>query len=264
MLTNAAIAVFSLRPVASSPNAILWSASSRRSERCHAANAKPPGASVMILIGQYDSPFVRRVGVALHLYGMAWTHWPWSTFGDGDRLAAYNPLRRVPTLVLGDGAPGDEVLTESGAILDHLDQCAGPDRALVPPAGPARRAILRVCALATGACDKMVSLFYERALHDAASDLWIARCETQLGAVLDRLEAERAGGAGDWWFGDRIRHADIAVTCMMRFLGEVHPAVAARRSLPALTALAERCEALDAFRAIVQPFSPPAGTADAA
>ncbi len=68
----------------------------------------------MILIGQYDSPFVRRVGIAMHIYGIAFEHRPWSTFGDGDKVAGFNPLRRVPTLVLDDG----EVLIESGAILD--------------------------------------------------------------------------------------------------------------------------------------------------
>src|SRR3984893_4699173 len=57
----------------------------------------------MILIGQYDSPFVRRVAIALRLYGIGYEHRPWSTFGDADRIAAFNPLRRVPTLVLDDG-----------------------------------------------------------------------------------------------------------------------------------------------------------------
>ena len=65
----------------------------------------------MILIGQYNSPFVRRVGIALHLYGMAFEHRPWSTFSDADRIAPFNPLRRVPTLVLDDG----EALIESAA-----------------------------------------------------------------------------------------------------------------------------------------------------
>src|ERR1700704_5589523 len=48
----------------------------------------------MILIGQYDSPFVRRVAIALRLYGLPFEHRPWSTFGEGDKIAPYNPLRR--------------------------------------------------------------------------------------------------------------------------------------------------------------------------
>ena len=43
----------------------------------------------MILIGQYDSPFVRRVTIALRLYGIEFEHRPWSTFGDADKIAPY-------------------------------------------------------------------------------------------------------------------------------------------------------------------------------
>src|SRR5471032_742992 len=115
----------------------------------------------MILIGQYDSPFVRRVAIALRLYGLPFEHRPWSTFGDADRIAAFNPLRRVPTLVLDSG----EVLIESGAILDHLDASVGPSRAMIADTGDSRRHALKVCALATGLADKAVSLTYERVLH---------------------------------------------------------------------------------------------------
>jgi glutathione S-transferase len=80
--------------------------------------------STMILIGQYDSPFVRRVAIALDLYGHVFEPRPWSTFGDGDKIAPYNPLRRVPTLVLDDG----EALIESTAILDTLDELADRKR----------------------------------------------------------------------------------------------------------------------------------------
>jgi len=116
----------------------------------------------MILIGQFDSPFVRRVAIALELYGLQYEHRPWSTFGDAELIAPYNPLRRVPILVLPDIEP----LIESAAILDYLDELVGPGRALIAESGPARRQALKICALATGLNDKAVSLFYERALHD--------------------------------------------------------------------------------------------------
>jgi glutathione S-transferase len=207
----------------------------------------------MILIGQYDSPFVRRVAVALRLYGMAYEHRPWSTFGDAEKLAAFNPLRRVPTLVLDD----DETLIDSGVILDWLDELAGPARALMPAAGVGRRQALKLCALATGLGDKAVALVYERVLHDQASALWQARCETQIAAVLGVLEADRAERATPYWFGDAIGHADIAVACVLRFLREAHPMAFDAARWSALAAHAARCEALAAFQGVVQAFDPP-------
>lgn len=204
----------------------------------------------MILIGQYDSPFVRRVAVALQLYGMAYEHRPWSVFGDSDKLAAINPLKRVPTLVADDGA----ALVDSGAILDWLDDLAGPERALIARSGLERRDALRVCALATGLADKAVSLVYERAVHQRATPVWVARCRSQIDGVLAALEADRAARPGPWWFGERLGHADVAVACMLRFLDEAHPDVFEAAHWPALSAHAAACEALPAFAAVVQPF----------
>lgn len=209
----------------------------------------------MILIGQYDSPFVRRVAIALRLYGFAFEHRPWSTFGDADKIAPFNPLRRVPTLVLDDG----EVLIESWAILDHLDECVGKGKAMIASAGAVRRRALKTCALATGLGDKAVSLVYERVLHAERSDLWMERCRTQISGVLDALEAERGNIKSPWWFGERIGHADIAVGCVLRFTKEAHPGVFDAGRWPALAVHAEACEDLPAFCEIVQPFLAPEG-----
>jgi glutathione S-transferase len=219
-----------------------------------------PGAQIrvepgMILIGQYDSPFVRRVAVALRLYGFDFEHRPWSTFGDADKIAPFNPLRRVPTLVLDDG----EVLIESGAILDYLDERVGRDRAMIASSGAARRRALKTCALATGLGDKAVSLVYERVLHAERSEVWIERCRTQIAAVLDVLEAERSKLSSPWWFGERIGHADIAAGCVLRFTREAHPGVFDAGRWPALAAHGDACEALPAFREIAQPFLAPEG-----
>lgn len=203
----------------------------------------------MILIGQYDSPFVRRVAVALELYGLAYEQRPWSVFGDADKLAQFNPLRRVPTLVADDGV----ALIESAAILDWLDEQVGPTRALIAEAGLERRAALKVCALATGLADKAVSLVYERVIHERGTPVWVDRCRAQIGGVLGVLEADRAG-RGDYWFGDRIGHADIMVACALRFVREAHPGVFDAARWPALAAHADACEALPAFQAVTQPF----------
>jgi len=97
----------------------------------------------MELIGSYGSPFVRRVAVTLHLYGMAFTQLPLGTVPDAAAIRAKNPLGRVPALVLDDG----EVLIDSLFIIDWMDEQAGA-RALVPRAGAERRRVNRLTALA--------------------------------------------------------------------------------------------------------------------
>jgi glutathione S-transferase len=207
----------------------------------------------MILIGQYDSPFVRRVGIALRLYGIPFEHRPWSTFGDADKLRRFNPLTRVPTLVLDDG----EVLIESHIILDYLDGLVPEDNRMLPAEEPARHQALRIAALATGLGDKAVSLFYEKRLHKEVSDLWVARCRLQIAGALAALEAERATRSTDYWFGSRIGHADIVVATVLRFISEAHRGVFDIADFPALAAHSARLEALPVFKDISQEFIPP-------
>ena len=207
----------------------------------------------MILIGQYDSPYVRRVGIALALYGLPFEHRPWSTFADADKIRPYNPLTRVPTLVLDDG----DVLFDSPSILDYLDGRVPPERALFPTTEPARHRALAVAALATGFADKAVSLFYEKRMHETVSEAWVARCRQQVAGALAALESDRAGRPGPYWFGERIGHADIAVACALRFAAEALPGLVPLADAPALAAHAQRCEDLPAFRQIQQPFIPP-------
>jgi glutathione S-transferase len=204
----------------------------------------------MILIGQYDSPFVRRVGIALRLYGMEFEHRPWSVFGDGDAVRALNPLMRVPVLVLDDGF----ALSDSHMMLDYLDSRV--TEPLFPRDEPARHRALKVAALATGLAEKAVSLFYERKLHAAPSAHWQGRLRTQIGSVIDALEADRAARTGPWWFGQRLGHADIAVACALRFVQDAHTGLLGPVP-PCLAAHAAACEALPVFGEISQPFDAP-------
>jgi glutathione S-transferase len=216
-------------------------------------NPSPPETSTSLtLIGQYDSPFVRRVAIVLTHYGLPYRHLPWSVWADAEKLATYTPLRRVPVLVLEDGS----VLVESFAILETLDERAGEGRALLPRSGPVRREGLRVSAFAAGLADKAVSLLYEHVLREPAARnaVWAERCGKQIRDTLDLLERERQQRETPYWFGDSPTHADIAVACALRFTREAHPALVVSIG-PALEAHARRCEALDTFRAVIQPLT---------
>jgi len=213
----------------------------------------------MKLIGQFDSPFVRRVGIALRFYAMPFEHVPWSVFRDAELIARYNPLRRVPTLVLDDG----RVLTETLVCLDFLDEEVttgngdSSERLLLPRSGLLRSEGLRLSALAGGAADKAVSLAYEREVRENPSKNWLERCTKQVHECLDCLESERASRKSTFLFGERISHADIAMTCVYTFVTSAHPGFLTPEQLPALRAHAERCEAMSEFSSVFQPFDIP-------
>lgn len=208
----------------------------------------------MILIGQYDSSFVRRVGIALTLYEIPFEHRPWSVFGDAGKIAELNPLTRVPTLVLDDGT----VLVDSPSMIDHIDRMVPPQRRMLAADGRERTEGMRVMALATGLADKAVALFYEKVLHEQVSETWAGRCAGQIAGTLKVLEAERAARRGAFWFGDRIGHADVAVACALRHANDSHPGAIDWSIHPALAAHCEKLEAMPVLRAISQPFIPPA------
>jgi glutathione S-transferase len=199
----------------------------------------------MILVGQYDSPFVRRVAVSLRLLGFAYEHDTRSVFGDFDSMRATNPLGRIPSLVLGDG----EVLIDSAAILDWLDETVGPERALIPRSGPERRRALRLLALAAGAVDKAGAAAYERIIRPQARRWpeWIARCRTQAEGAIAALA--RAA----WPDSGPLDQVQITTVCMLRYVLMTDPALLPRERYPALLALSERCEALPEFQATYPP-----------
>jgi glutathione S-transferase len=195
----------------------------------------------VILVGQYDSPFVRRVGISLRVLGFDYAHDTRSVFGDFDAMRKVNPLGRIPSLVLDDG----EVLVDSAAILDWLDQSVGPQRALTPTAGPERRRALQLIALAAGAVEKAGAAVYERMMrpeHLRWPD-WIDRCRTQAAGGVAKLEAEPWPDAG------ALTQAEISTACLVAYLRLADPDLLGQGRYPALEALSERCEARPEFAA---------------
>ena len=206
----------------------------------------------MILIGLLDSPFARRVAIALTLTGHAFDHRAWSVGADFDQIRAYSPLGRVPVLVLDDGV----VLTESAAILDWIEHEPG-GQVLLPSGGTQRRDAMRLIGLASGAADRAVALALERIFHPEPmrSQAFLERCATQVEGALAALDADCAARRGHWLVGEAMSLADITVAAYTTYICEALPLDIGR--WPALAAHVARCEALEVFKQFYAPFYVP-------
>jgi glutathione S-transferase len=201
----------------------------------------------MKLIGQYDSPFTRRVGITMSLYGLTFEHSTWSVFGNADELGTINPLIRVPTLMLETG----EALIETAAIVDYLDSLVPPEKRLLPQQHPERYRVQQVVSLASGVSDMAVRLFYEQRLHDVPSEAYVARLTKQITQTLAVLEQRLPSISV-------MTQADIAITCMYRHLSECHPTLTTKGRYPNIEKHCAAHEAQQIFIDISQAFIAPA------
>ncbi len=208
----------------------------------------------MVLIGMFDSPFVRRVAVSMKLLEFRFEHKNWSVGRDQMQIRKVNPLGRVPVLVLDDG----EVLTESSAILDYLDDRVGQARALLPVTGVPRRKALALMALATGAAEKAVQQIYEGFFRppEKRHEPWVQRLREQMDGALALLDRAAAEEGDDWLVDQGLTQADITVTCAFTYIDEALKPD--RKLYPALRRHVARCEKMPAFKACYAPFEMPA------
>jgi glutathione S-transferase len=193
----------------------------------------------MILVGQYDSPFVRRVAISLKLLGFAYEHDTRSVFGDFHSMLKTNPLGRIPTLVLDDGSS----LIDSATILDWLDETVGPEHALIPRTGASRVEALQRIAVATGTIDKIGAANYERLIRPSQVRWpeWTERLLTQCRGGLEALNAL------DWPEG-RVSQAEITTGCLLFYIKVTDPETLPLGRYPVLDKLAARLGAMAEFR----------------
>jgi len=194
----------------------------------------------MILVGQFDSPFVRRVAVTLNHYHLRFERNRLSVFHPA--MVEINPMMRVPSLIIDGG----ETLYDSGAIIDYLDEMVGPQKALTQRDGDERRQVLQAIAMATGSMEKTISVVYERHFHapQGIAHEWTVRCMAQLSGALVHLDAH---AQEPWYLGRKFTQADVTLGCLIGYLKLRLPEAFPLGRYPRLERLSERCEALDAF-----------------
>ena len=201
----------------------------------------------MQLIGRYFSPYARRVGVTLQIYGLPYEHTSISAFGDDKAIVTEtNPIGRIPILILDDG----EALIDSATILDYLDELVGPEKALTPPAGVARRRILTLLGIATGAVEKAVQTVYEVRFRpeEKRHAPWVEMCAQQ---AIDGFEYLDRQAVMPWMRGDKPTQADVTVVSFWEFLKLANADLARRIECPNIVAIAARARELPAFQATI-------------
>ena len=191
----------------------------------------------MKLIGRFMSPFTRRVAVSLTIQGVELEHLDLSTATESDEIRKYNPMVRVPTVILDDGTR----LVDSAAILDWFDEQASSGNRLIPAGGADRRDILQLVSWATAAGDKTVIAFYERTRRPEEMVYLpsVEGAESQILEAFGVLE-QAASETEGWLVGDRISQADISAIIFLQFARIVLPHLFEQNTFPALDALRAR------------------------
>jgi glutathione S-transferase len=197
-----------------------------------------------VLVGQYDSPFVRRVAVVLHHYGMPFERRVLSTFADFEAMLALSPLGKVPVLILPDG----DAVWDSRAILDIVHRQADPGHVLLPADEARRRRVLQIEAAGIGLAEKTYERNFEvkRRAPGTQDPAHIARVERQITSTLAWLAAQRPE---PYFLGTTLTIADLTTAIALTYLRHRLPALCRAGSHPALDRHNAACEALPACTA---------------
>ena len=198
------------------------------------------------VVGNYISPYVRKVLACLELKGLTYDIDPITPFVGDERFSELSPLRRVPILI-----EGDLVLNDSSVICQYLE-----DRVPSPSLYPADVAQRAKARWLEEYCDTHLAnvlvwkLFYQKAIlrrvfHEETDQDVVERALTvEIPAALDYLEKQlpEQGFA----FGE-LSIADISMASYFRTASFVRYAIDAAR-WPRAAALVERTQALPAFQ----------------
>ena len=202
-------------------------------------------AETLTVIGNYLSPYVRKVLVCLELKGIPYRIDPIAPFVGNEDFSRLSPLRRIPVLI-----EGDLVLNDSTVICEYLqDRFPAPS---LYPADPVERAKARwLEEYADSYLGDVViwRMFFQkgvrRFLFNQGTDEEVVRRarEEELPLALDYLEPRLPGGG--WIFGE-LSIADISIASFFRNAAFVRYQVDPLR-WPRTAAFVARALALPAF-----------------
>ena len=166
----------------------------------------------MKLIGTTTSPYVRKTRIVLAEKKIEYEFVLDSPWEEGTGVPNFNPLGKVPILVLDD----DSNLFDSRVICEYLDNAA-PNNRMLPQANRERTQVKRWEALADGICDAAANIVLEnRRKPTQRSKDWITRQKDKVERGV-KMMADDLGEAS-WCHGNGLTLADIATGVALGYL----------------------------------------------
>ncbi len=166
----------------------------------------------MKLIGSLTSPYVRKVRIVMAEKKLDYQLEIESVWSPDTQIQKYNPLGKVPCLVMEDGG----ALFDSRVIVEYLDTLS-PVARLLPQSGRERAAVKCWEAIADGILDACLIIVKERQRPAAQqSPEWIERQYGKVHASLDAMD--KSLGDHQYCMGINYSLADTAAGCAMGYL----------------------------------------------
>ena len=203
----------------------------------------------MKLIASLTSPYARKVRIALAEKKIECDFVEQSPWDADSDVPTFNPLGKVPVLVLDDGSS----LFDSRVIAEYIDSVSPVSR-LIPEPSRQRIVVKRWEALADGICDAASAMVIEaRRPARQQNQEWLERQRRKIESGLKELANEL--GERAWCNGEAYSLADIATGCALGYLDLRHPEVSWRSAYPNLVRLAEKLAKRASFAETVPPAS---------
>ena len=201
--------------------------------------------TMMKLISATPSPYARKVRITLAEKGIPFelvTEVPWNST---TATPQYNPLEKLPVLVLEDGTG----IYESRYILEWIE-AKHPAPPMLPTDIDARLFARKVEVVADGICDALVVLFWEQ--HRPAelqSTEWKARQMRKVDGGMAALAAWADGRT--YMVEEQFGLADIAAGTVCRYLDVRFPQYEWRGQHPGLSRYSNQLEMRPSFATTV-------------
>ncbi len=201
----------------------------------------------MKLLASLTSPYARKVRIALAEKKIDYDLLEVSPWDASDAIAEFNPLGKIPTLVLEDGSS----LFDSRVIVEYLD-AVSPVSRLIPEPLRQRIAVRRWEALADGICDAAMLIAQERkrAVRQQSKPS-IAHQERKIARAIVTLARELE--ERPWCNGEAFSLADIATGCALTCLDLRYAELDWRDLHPNLGRLADKLAARPSFADTAPP-----------